>query len=94
MQKKEMLNSVINDIEDTIVTYYDYSFRIENEKCMVLVEKLIGQLERLFIYIDREQIALLQGVLLRVVQAMESKDYVLLRDILYYDFRQILIALA
>lgn len=94
MQQVEGLQVIGKEIEKTLLTYYDYSFRIENEKCMVLIEKLLSQLETLFIYIDKKEIDSVQGTLLKAVQAMDNKDYVLLRDVLYYDLYPLIKTIA
>ncbi len=87
MQNPAGVNELITEIDETILLYYDYSFLIESERCMVLIEKLIALLEKLLMQLKREKQIQLQALLEQVFEAMAKKDDVLIRDLLYYDLR-------
>lgn len=88
MQPTKSVEQIITEIDESVMTYYDYSFRIDNERCMVIIQKLISQIEQLFFYLNRDMQQKLEKLLVKSLEAMDRKDYVLLRDILYYDLRQ------
>lgn len=87
MQNHAGVNELITEIDETILLYYDYSFLIESERCMVLIEKLIALIEKLLMQLKREKQIQLQTLLEQVLEAMAKKDDVLVRDLLYYDLR-------
>ena len=87
MQNHAGVNKLITEIDETILLYYDYSFLIESERCMVLIEKLIALIEKLLMQLKREKQIQLQTLLEQVLEAMAKKDDVLVRDLLYYDLR-------
>lgn len=77
---------VITDIEQ----YYDFSFRMWPEKCIPVVFVLIEHIEEVFPLLTAKQTTRLNGILKKVIEALEVKDYVRMRDCLYYDLRQLL----
>lgn len=81
---------VIQSAIDTINEYYDYSFQIQNKKCYPLINKLIQEIEDIFFYVKDQEKDEIQKKLIDMIAAMDSNDYVLLRDLLYYDLKEIL----
>ena len=86
--------SVVLKLITTIDEYYDCSFRVRNDRCFVILIKLIEQVEELLqlVHSTEEQIGL-RGILNNIANAMANKDYVLIRDLLHYELRSKLHAL-
>ena len=88
LQNNEERNKLILKMIDTIDEYYDYSFRVHNDRCFVIIFKLIERLEILLQLLnDVEQEIDLRSILNNVANAMATKDYVLIRDLLHYELR-------
>ena len=84
---KELMNLVLQIIT-TIDEYYDYSFKVSNDRCFIILLKLIEELERLLGVVgDVEQQIQLKDILHEVANAMANHDYVLIRDLLHYELR-------
>ena len=88
LQNNEERNNLILQMIYTVDEYYDYSFRVHNDRCFVIIFKLIEQLEILLQLLnDVEQEVELRNNLNNVANAMATKDYVLIRDLLHYELR-------
>lgn len=87
---KDRTNLVVQII--TIIDeYYDCSFKISNDHCFVILLKLIEQLEAILGVIkDTKQEIALRDILHDISNAMASQDYVLIRDLLHYELRNML----
>lgn len=81
------LESAITAVIADIDQYYDYSFRISPEKCAPLVLLLIQHIEDVYPTLTKNQTTKLNSILQKIVEAMEAKDYVRMRDYLHYDLR-------
>ncbi|EGW36523.1 hypothetical protein [Desulfosporosinus sp. OT] len=85
------LNSTIAKVITDIEQYYDFSFRIWPEKCIPLVFALIEHIEEVFPVLTTKQTTKLNEVLKKVIETLEVKDYVRMRDYLHYDLRELLL---
>jgi len=86
------LNSAIAKVIPDIEQYYDFSFRLWPEKCISIVFVLIEHLEELYPVLNEKQTTKLNGILKKVIETMEVKDYVRLRDYLHHDLRELLLS--
>lgn len=86
------LDNAITTMIADVDQYYDFSFRITPEKCTPIVLLLIGHIEEAFPALTKQQTTKLNQVLLKIVEALEKKDYVRLRDNLHYDLRELLLS--
>lgn len=88
LKNNEVVSNQIIKLIETIDEYYDYSFKVRNDRCFVILIKLIGQLEDLLTLVkDVEQQLCFGDILNGIANAMANKDYVLLRDLLHYELR-------
>lgn len=87
-QNNNDMKNLIVGIITTINEYYDYSFEVSNDRCFVILLKLIEQFEGLLEAMqDSDQQIGLRDVLNDVANAMANQDYVLIRDLLHYELR-------
>lgn len=86
------MNNAIAAVIADIDQYYDYSFRISPEKCIPVVLLLIGHIEEAYPTLTKNQTTKLNSILQKVVDAMDAKDYVRMRDYLHYEFRALLLS--
>lgn len=87
-QSNEDVNNLVVKIINTVDEYYDSSFRVRNDRCSVILLKLIEQLEDLLQLVHDTGLQLaLQDTLNIVANAMAEKDYVRIRDLLHYELR-------
>ena len=84
-----LIKGAVNDIE----VYYHSSFKIPPERCMPFVVALIDKIDKIILGMTANQSKKMQDHLLKVLEAMQGKDYVLMRDILFYEIRSLLCGL-
>lgn len=82
------------EIERVIDGYYDTTFRVQNEKCMPFIQQLVEMLVGLNDMLAVGAREKLQLILRNILQAMESKDYVLIRDYLHYELRAFILSIG
>jgi len=87
MSDKEKFNNLLLDIFNTLDEYYDFTFKVYNERCLVVLIKLIEKLESCLKVVDNQSQKEIKFILEKIVVAMEGKDYVKIRDLLHYDLR-------
>lgn len=80
--------TVIADIDQ----YYDFSFRISPEKCVQIVPVLIGHIEDVSPILTQNQTVALNAILQKVVETLENRDYVRMRDYLHYELRELMLS--
>ncbi len=88
LQNRENMTALVLQLITTVDEYYDCSFKIRNDRCFVILLKLIGQVESLLETMqgsDRQ--SELMEILNQIANAMANKDYVLIRDLLHYELR-------
>jgi hypothetical protein len=67
------------------------SFKIEPKRCMPFIQSIISRMDSIFGFVTQDKIALFTECLQRMFAAMESEDFVLLRDILVYELKPLLV---
>lgn len=84
------LQAAVSSIDD----YYEKSFLFTPEKSLRLVIPVVETIEKILSVLTVKQGERIKEYLLFVLQAMEKKDYVLVRDYLYYEIRSLLLGIA
>lgn len=85
--QKEIINMIIVDID----FYYQASFKTDPETCMPIIGELINKIDGLCRYLAPNDLAHTNSVLSNMMVSMENKDYVRLRDCLYYELKPLLL---
>ncbi|EGO62285.1 hypothetical protein [Acetonema longum] len=84
--KKELASAALSDIEN----YYWAGFKLPPERCLPFLLSFFQHMEQLSLYLGKPYARRLQPHLAQAMQAMEKKDNVLLRDVLWYDLMPLL----
>lgn len=90
-QERQQIGSVIEELQDTLELFYQQKEKEALDAFGVLIDKLMAAMDTLFSYkkehedfeVDEKK---LTTSLKDALAAMEEKDYILLADILQYDF--------
>jgi hypothetical protein len=88
-----MLKPQTEEIVTLINKYYDASFRMKEENCLPFIQQLLEKVKILEGLIAAEARGQLQIILQDVQQAMQNRDYVLVRDKLHYELRTFVVML-
>lgn len=83
----KVLYDLIENIEKDIDMYYQYSFRVWPEKCYPVLLSIIQHIQQIDACLTAKQQKKMQSILKKIVAAMESQDFVLVRDLLHYELR-------
>lgn len=81
------MNSLFNSLLQDIENYYVVSLGREPEVSAPLLVAFINKAAQLYALLPPDGQIQLAGMLQRLLQAMEAKDYVLVRDILFYEIK-------
>lgn len=79
--KKNLLVKMREHIEE----YIDASFRIWPERCMPMLVIIFDDFEEVVSITSEKYQEELKRILLKLLNAMENQDYVLIRDYLSYE---------
>lgn len=88
--KNDNIYSIINEIDQ----YYQATFIADPERCMATVMALLNKIEGLSRKLSAADILQTNIVLSDMLASMEAKDYVRLRDCLYYELKPMLFRLG
>lgn len=81
-----ILSKTLVDIDD----FCQNSFKIAPEKCMPFIMSFIQHIDQLLLGFMPKQVKKIKKMLSDMVDALQKKDYVLVRDCLTYEIRPFL----
>lgn len=90
MENKNDFYQVLSEIFVDIDNFCQNSFKIVPEKCMPFIMSFIQHMDQLVLGLTPKQVKKVKKILFKVVEALQNKDYVLVRDYLSYEIKPFL----
>lgn len=83
----EILEKTLLDIDN----YCQSSFRIKPDKCMPFIMSFIQHMDQLVLGLAPKQVKKVKNMLSATLEALQKRDYVLVRDCLTYELKPLLL---